>query len=221
MKKLSTLLLLVAVMASTMNCTKKDAPNEPKAEVSAIRENTVARSGDFQSRGQMYSLLTDNEKFQLWQAHLQKAKLQFTAAGMSAKVALVDELLAGISPAVFTDNSIEGDVFSNYNIPMWDARAKTILTDQEIYVLTFDPNGDVMGGLTAPGDIGNLPGDDGMASCFCNVGTSGFSCRKIIIGTSPSIQNGICERTSADCHEIQRDCGWFWHYACDGNHCQF
>lgn len=220
MKKITTILLLAAVITSSMNCKKSDAIPLTSKQLSENKIQSVVQARDFSSRGQMYSLLTSDEKYNMWLSHLQMAKEQFADSGEVDKLLLIQRLLEAMSPAVFEENSPEQDVFLNYFIPLWDKDAKRVFTDEEEYEITFVPDATVISKI-APIDIGDTPGGDGTPPCFCNVGTSGFTCRKWIISIPPSVQNGICEKTSADCLEKRKNCGWFWQYTCDGNHCQF
>jgi hypothetical protein len=214
----STILFFAAVIVIT-GCTKSMNGDETQNEQSAMRIESVMGSGDFQSRVQMYNLLSPTERLQMWREHLVKAKNQFIGEVRPDKVSLIDELLSNLRVNVFESGSVEGDVFLNYFIPVWDSRAKTVFDDFEMYDLTFNPSAEIIGSRTAPPEIGETPG--GTADCFCHVGMSGFSCRRITISIPPSITNGICERTPADCKERNLGCGWFLLSSCKGNHCQF
>lgn len=211
--------LIFASILFFAGCSKGKIADETKSDESAVRVKSVAATSEFQSRTQKFSLLTPAEKFQLWQGHILNAKAQFEASGERRKVASIDQLLANLTVEVFDENSTgASDVFLNYFMPIWSSSAANIFTELEVYDITSNPAAQVIGRF-APEDIGGgLEG--GGANCFCNVGTSGFSCRRITVSLPPSITNGICERTAAICEE-RRGCGWFWLNMCNGNHCQF
>ncbi len=213
-------LLIFASILFFAGCSKSKITDKTKSDESAIRVKSVAATSEFQSRTQKFSLLTPAEKFQLWQGHILNAKAQFLESDERRKVASIDQLLANLTVEVFDESSTgTSDIFLNYFMPVWSSSAANIFTEQEIYDITFNPAAQVIGRF-APEDIGGgLPG--GGPNCFCHIGASGFSCRRLTISIPPSITNGICERTAADCEGSSRGCGWVWLQSCYGNHCQF
>lgn len=214
-------LVIMAAVIAIAGCSKKDTAT-PAASPSVDDQIEKVRSArDFQSGVQMYNLLSKDARFKMWNDHLVKARQQFLSAGQKSKVVLVDDALANLASNVFAEQSRDAEIFSNYFIPTWSAKAKKVFTDKEIYDLVFDPAADPIGTLVAPPDIGG--GDQTPPSCFCHAGESGFSCRKITVNfpTGVTIVNGICENSSVVCNPSSTGCGWFWIYSCNGNHCNF
>ena len=136
---------------------------------------------------------------------------------MADKVSLINDLMANLEVSLFNNNSSKSDIFSNYFIPIWRKNAKNVFTEFELYDLAFEPSADPVGNVTAPPE---LPG--GIANCFCHVGESGFSCRKVSVGfpSGITITNGVCQLVG-DCTYSHPGCGWFWLSSCSGNHCNF
>ena len=213
--------LLIFVSAIFLaGCSKNEKTEDVSSQASSLRVESVVSSNDFQSRIQLFGLLTGQEKFTMWQKHLVKARAQFAASGERRKIASIDQLLNNISVSMFdSQSSGQKDVFLNYFIPVWSGSAKNIFTDEELYDLTFNPGAQIIGRFADDEIGGGLEG--GPANCFCHVGTSGFSCRRMTIGIPPTITNGICERTAAECDASSNGCGWLWLQSCSGNHCQF
>lgn len=211
---------LAAVIIMFAACSKTETMQNGLSPASDAKVGSVISTSDFQSRVQLFNLLTTKERFSLWHDHLVKAKKQFTNEGSPAKAASVEELLANLTEDVFDINSEASAVFSNYFIPRWNETAKAAFTPKELYDIGFNPGAAVIGRF-ADGEIGSIP--DGGASCFCHVGTTGYSCRRITVSfpAGVTITNGICERNSAECTGSSTGCGLLWLQSCYGNHCQF
>jgi hypothetical protein len=212
-------LVPIFFIAVLLGCSKSKNADPTEEKTLKIKIESVIASTSSEERIQMFNLLTAEEKYVLWKDHFQKAKAQFTASGHTQKISLIDDLLLNFTSSVFDDNSQAGDVFLNYFVPIWNNLAETAFTSQELYDISFNPAAVVIGNLVVQPEDDDNPSPT--AGCFCHAGTSGFSCRKVIVSIPPSIQNGICERSNADCTEKRRGCGWFWLSTCDGNHCQF
>lgn len=214
--KLTSLLALTFLFFA---CTRTETSESAVQTVSAEKIKAQIAGAGFETRVQLFNLLSTKEKYALWQAHLLKARQQYANNGNSNAKDKIDELLANLTEEVFVKESQAAAVFSNYFMPVWNATAQKIFTAEELYDIGFDPSADTMG-LVAPDDVGG--GGGGLASCFCHVGTSGFSCRKIEVRfpSGVTIINGICER-SDDCKGASSGCGWLWLQSCYGNHCNF
>jgi hypothetical protein len=213
-RQLTTLMALVIVLAS---CTKSTIRETENNAVSEERIQRLLSTSDFQTRIQLFDVFTSRERYELWHRHLLKARAQYLQEENPARVSKIDELLAAVSVEVFVPNSREADIFSNYFMPKWNESAKKLFDQVELYNMVFDPVSDQMN-VMAPDDIGT----GGMANCFCHVGSSGFSCRKIEVRYPAgfTITNGICERTN-DCKGSSTGCGWLWLQSCYGSHCNF
>jgi hypothetical protein len=201
-------------------CTKTQTANEELNNVSNEKIEALISTVDFQSRIQLFNLLTKKEKYKLWRDHMVKAKNQFLNENSPAKAAKVDEILTNLTVDVFENSSNAAAVFSNYFIPRWQATMNVDFTPKEMYDLGFNPGVEVLGRV-APEEIGT--GGGGGANCFCHAGASGFSCRRITveIPMGISIVNGICEQSAIQCVYSRYGCGWFWLSSCNGNHCNF
>jgi len=219
MKKQKFLFVLLTLLIA--GCSKtaivETARDEPlTADITQLRTEA-----DPESRIQFFNLLSAQERFDLWQQHLTRARDQFVNAGITAKYLLVEKLLSNISVTLFSDKAgVELDVFLNFFAPTWKDHAQKVFTEQELYDLTFDPFAEKIGVRPAPPEIGTTP--DPIPSCFCHVGTSGYACRKISVGfpSGVTITNGICEFVG-DCRYNRRGCGFLWLYSCNGSHCNF
>lgn len=213
--KLTTMLAVITVIAA---CTKTQTRETDLQNVSGAKLANVIARADFQSRIHVFDLLSKQERYVLWHDHLVKAKEQFVNENNTTRANSISELLANLTPEVFDVSSKASAVFSNYFMPKWVESARPAFTPAEIYDIGFDPSADIIG-RTAPEDIG---GGLGGANCFCHVGTSGFSCRRIEVGfpSGVSIVNGICERTGT-CTGSSTGCGWLWLQSCSGDHCNF
>jgi hypothetical protein len=213
--KLTTMLAVVMIIAA---CTKTQTKEADIQNVSGAKIANAIATADFQSRIHVFDLLSEQERYVLWRDHLVKAKEQFINEKNEAGVNSISELLANLTPEVFDVSSKASAIFSNYFMPNWVASSRSVFTPAEMYDIGFDPSVKIIG-RTAPEDIGGGPGG---ANCFCHVGTSGFSCRKIEVGfpSGVSIVNGICERTGA-CTGSSTGCGWLWLQSCSGDHCNF
>lgn len=214
-RKLTTLLAITVMLIA---CTKSSRNEEAaQANSTAAIKEKIAGAG-FAARVQLFNMLNTQEKFNLWHAHLLQARNEYAVNGNTNALVKIDELLANLTPEVFEADSKASTVFSNYFMPQWNVSAQKFFSPEELYNICFDPAADIMK-LVAPDDVG---GGGGQASCFCHVGASGFSCRKIQVGipSGVTIVNGICER-SGECKGAGTGCGWFWLQSCYGDHCNF
>lgn len=211
---------MLAVILFFAACTKPQTEMHEPEMVSSEKIESLISTVDFQSRIQMFNLLTKKEKHRMWRDHLVKARTQFLNEGHPAKVAKVDELITNLALDVFDNTTSTSAVFTNYFMPRWQASLNADFTPKEMYDLGFNPGVDVLGRV-APEEIGTGGGTG--VNCFCHVGTSGFSCRRITVDfpLSISIVNGICEQGSSPCVNNRYGCGWFWLSSCNGNHCNF
>lgn len=218
MKKMFFGLLLGTGLLAQTACTKSNNPDDGLSDASATRISSVLNDGDFSSRIQKYGMLLPAERHQLWKDHWLKAKAQFTAAGETAKVSLVDRLLNDLKLSVFEDiGGSTADVYFTYTMPVWQQDARQVMSDQEIYDLGFNPSAEVIGRAVPSVE------ESGGPQCFCHVGMSGFTCRRVQVGfpSGITVTNGICERTAAYCEGSSLGCGWVWFQSCYGNHCNF
>jgi hypothetical protein len=219
-------LLPVMALALTSGCSKQAVKEETQVLARApahVQLNSLRTSNDFQSRIQVYNLMTADEQFRLWYDHLTLARGQFENNAQSEKVALVEQLFSNLKVELFKgdrDNA-ELDVFLNYFVPLWNDQASRVFTALELYDLVSDPTAEEIGVKVAPMEIGTSPGGS-VPDCFCHVGTSGFSCRRISVGIPSGIviTNGICELVG-NCSYSRRGCGFLWLSSCNGNHCNF
>lgn len=218
MKRVFFSMLLGTGLLVQTACNKANNTDDGLSDLSDNSISSVLNDADFSSRVQKYSLLLPSEKYKLWRDYWLRAKAQFTASRETAKVNLVDRLLSGISASVFDDiSNTESDVYFNYTMPIWQQDARLVMTDQEIYDLGFNPSAEVVGKAVPSVE------DESGPKCFCHVGMSGFTCRRVQFGfpSGVTITNGICERTAAYCEGSNWGCGWVWAQSCYGNHCNF
>ena len=215
------MILLLITLAS---CSKGGLGDRPSTIPEPDQYTVLKSTDDFQSRLQIYDLLSADEKFSLWNDHLIKARAQFVSANQIDKVSMVDELSTNMSRNIFKEGmqySSSVDVFLNYFVPLWLRKARTVFNELEIYDLTFNPLVKVVGEREAPSEIGVGSGGT-VPDCFCHVGVTGYSCRRISVGIPSGvvITNGMCEK-SGDCMYFRRGCGFLWLSSCNGNHCVF
>lgn len=192
-------------------------------EVSAERISAVVESKSFEDRKQMYNLLSEDEKYQMWKRHLLNQKAKFTGKENIVKISLIEELIENLQPSVFNyQSSSKVDVFNNYFIPTWNSKAEKIFSAQELYDLTQEPSNDKSNII-----YGKLAGDIGTGGdppdCFCNVGTTGYGCKKTTIGvpSGVTVVIGMCEQISSACTTSSSGCAFLWLSSCNGNHCNW
>ena len=219
MKKIQIFFLVFIVLFNACSKTEYNKDKKVPKPKDQVDLNVILReSTDFESLIQMFNLLTASEKYELWYEHLLDAKDQFFHE--QDKVDMIDYLLSNMDSSIFIANSYENDVFTNYFVPIWIDSAKNFFSDLEIYDLTFDVTAEVIGEEETEEF---MPPDDGPVNCFCHVGNTGYSCKKISIGfpSGITIQYGVCEQGHSSCNSSSLGCGFLWLQSCNGNHCSF
>ncbi len=213
-------IIFVLVISGFISCSKQAENGLPDQRAVADR-STSARAIDARSsydeRIQIYNLMKETERYNLWFNHLKNAKKQFTDNRETSKANLVAQLMEHLSVGIFASfSSTEKDVFLNYFIPSWLNNARTTFTSLEIYDLTFDPTS------VSIGNRASLPPDEGSANCFCHVGNSGYSCTKVTVSFpwGVTVSNGMCEG-SVECRASMLGCGLLWLESCNGGHCNY
>lgn len=171
------------------------------------------KTTDGEVRQQVYSEMSAQEKYDLWKKHFQYVKDSHAVGGDAEKRKLVQELENALSVDIFVDESNAQSVFLEYTGPQWMAKAKLVLSDEEIYDVTME---NAVLRTPPADDIGQLP------KCFCHVGNSGYSCKKLSLSFpwGATIEYGICEN-NGPCRYSRRGCGFLWLESCDGAHCNF
>lgn len=212
MKRVLFILTVVSLIAcSKPENSQTNRPLSVKKSLEIIKSSV--RQGDVQSTIEAYSLLSAEEKYDLWYDHLSKAKSKYDSLANDSKSTLIDSLMKHLSISVFEDSSYDRDVFLNYYLPTWQEEATSLFSIGELYNITFNPDCDDVTQSPEPEYV--LPSN---INCWCHAGQSGFSCTKY--GFPEIIQTGVCER-QGDCNESSHGCGWLWLMSCNGNHCQF
>lgn len=212
------IICLAALLAIIISCRKSTYSDQGPSKKSNSQFSRLGTENDFESRKQMFGLMTPNERYILWRDHLLTAKNQFTSTNEHPKVELINELLSAISASIFDENSTAADVFKNYFLPAWQPKANTIFSTMELFDLTYDPTESNIGSREAPPEIGNGPGDGSLGRCWCHAGQSGYSCMRYQFPWG--VTSGVCERVG-ECREKLPGCGTLWLFRCDGNHCNF
>ena len=220
-KKFICLMVLLGILYS---CQKSDHLSaDPKKDILSTVER-ISSASDYEEQQQIFNLMSPCERYALWKKHLDTARAQFLQNGSNQKVALIDQLYPYLSCSTFDENSNSSSILLNYVLPTWLENAKEVFTPMELYDITTDPTEDNIGSRTAPPDIGTPPGGGGGTPCWCNVGTTGFSCTtmQFVFGLPPrwEIKSGICYQKT-DCVSTRMGCGFLWLSNCNGNSCQY
>ncbi|MFM7645867.1 MAG: hypothetical protein ACKO41_04045 [Sphingomonadales bacterium] len=124
--------LLIIMILSLGSCSKSHFQNEKNATASLLRVENFKTSADIEIQKYKYSLLTAQEKYNIWAAHLQKGKIQFLQSAQFEKSASVDHLLANLTVSVFSSVSTrDRDIFFNYFISNGTVKPKIFFLNRK------------------------------------------------------------------------------------------
>jgi hypothetical protein len=204
-----------------IGCSKNvNYNNEALTNSESIRK--INSFDNLSAKKQVYSLLTSEVKFDLWVEHIDRLMAGSMIAQNNQKKELIKELRSFITKEIFENNSKEKEVVLSYYAPKWLAKAEKVFTGKEVYEIVYDNvffapvkiNANSKGNLLAA-----VPSEE--VDCFCHVGNSGYSCKKLVITLPPEVTYGICEQGSLPCKNSSNGCGFLFLESCNGNHCNF
>jgi hypothetical protein len=227
MKKLS-LVFSILILLTTESCKKNKV--EQKADeisISEMKLQTLSQQKSPESIKQVYNLLSKSEKCEYWKRHLQLVLSDENTTNDLEKKKLIKELLSLLKPAIFDPKSPEHGVFLAYEFQIWRQKASEFFTEQQLYEILNENRQNISTARVVTNSNTNIydefiPPNEGSVGCFCNAGSSGFSCKLISIGSGDLIKYGMCEAPSSHpCASSSSGCGWFWLQACNGAHCNF
>lgn len=196
-------------------CSKQ---TEVVTESTALQVEKVRMAPDYDAARQMFRQLQPAAAAFLWVKHVNEYKNLNSIRKNPDKQAAIDALLTHIRAGIFVRNSKEAVIFLNYTFPAWLSLHGKRLSQRELYDLCFDP---LQLSSMEAGQEYELE-DAANAPCFCHIGNSGYSCKKLSIGipSGVTVEYGICE-SGSDCAFKTIGCGVFWLESCNGSHCSF
>lgn len=198
MKKSVIVTCVIIMLQIFTSCTDDEKlQTESKQRISEVLDEE-----NVESQRLMYSLLTKNEKFEIWESKLNK--LISNDNFNTEQIKLIKELKSHFTINLFDSSIIKNDekeIFKNIIVPKFLEEAKDLFTYETIYN-SFFTIGD--GGEFSSLD---LTGQDplGKPNCTCNKGSL-FSCAGIVED---------CQ-TSRNCRVTADGCGFATMFECNG-----
>ena len=221
-----TMLLVLIILTG---CSKN---HDSKSETENAYRLKVVKFQNQEDPGlkkMLYRLFSSEEKLMFWKEHISISLQKESYKTNPKAIALIHELENMLSKEMFEDGSSANSISSAYFKPIWLKNAETVFTSKQIGELVYsnflDKQNIIKSNTTiarnAQTVIVKTPNFEKLVNCFCEVGETGFSCKKTEIGfpSGVTVTIGICERANP-CEE-HSGCGWFWAYDCNGGHCNF
>lgn len=196
MKNLFYLSLVFFFLFSS--CTKQKSDNPVNKE--KINE-VIAMAGRSASMVDAYNILSDEEKADLWESHLDSFLL--SAPLDSAQIAVINEVKTYLSPAFF--NPLNHDSLSG-TIAQLEYMCKNAFSENNYYLIfeIWDSSPSEYN-KTAPIGIGGGPSGPAY-SCYCR--SDGW-CGRVLGNDMAGCMWDICVATSGGC-------GFFGYHSCRG-----